>query len=243
MLLNNHSSISLEGWFTLFTDASGNPVSMHDQEDAHEYLTRFVDTIDKCMIFTSQPFLIRDLFEGEMSDQLICPNCGVIRDKKTTYSNLSVEVDKGSLIEAMHGLNAVEVIEDFKCEVCNQRVNIQKSTRILTFPKYLIIQAKFFTFDYVSFRKVKINQPFCNPMVMNVRELQESEGESCSEYHLKGIVYHIGVADSGHYYSVIRDENTKWFEMNDEVVTERDQDSVRENCEVQGCENLSVGMG
>ena len=217
-------------------------MSVYDQEDAHEYLTRFVDTIDKCLIFTTQPFLIRDLFEGEMSDQLICPNCGVIRDKTIAYSNLSVEVNEDSLEAALRGLNAVETIEDFNCEMCNRRVTIQKSTRILTFPKYLIIQAKFFSFDYQYFRKVKINRPFRNPMVMNLSELQEAGCEGCCEYRLKGIVYHIGVADSGHYYSVVRDEKEKWYEMNDEMVSERDADAVRDNCETEGCERRSVGV-
>lgn len=240
--MNDRSAISLDGWFALFTDAAGNPVSVYDQEDAHEYLTRFVDTIDKCLIFTTQPFLIRDLFEGEMSDQLICPNCGVIRDKTIAYSNLSVEVNEDSLEAALRGLNAVETIEDFNCELCNHRVTIQKSTRILTFPKYLIIQAKFFSFDYQYFRKVKINRPFRNPMVMNLSELQEAGCEGCCEYRLKGIVYHIGVADSGHYYSVVRDEKEKWYEMNDEMVSKRDADAVRANCETEGCERRSVGV-
>ena len=55
-------------------------------------------------------------------------------------------------------------------------------------------------------------------------------------------MYHIGVADSGHYYSVVRDEKEKWYEMNDEMVSKRDADAVRANCETEGCERLSVGV-
>lgn len=240
LLVNTQSAISLQNWFALFTNADGEPISVYEQEDAHEYLTRFVDTVDKCLIFTSSPFLIRDLFEGEMNDQLICPNCGVIRDKKVAYSNLSVEVGSGDLLSALREVNATEVIEDFNCERCGQRVNVTKSTHILSFPKYLIVQAKFFSFDYYSFRKVKLNQPFTAPMTVDLKELQ-SGAEACSEYKLKGVVYHIGVADSGHYYSVVRDvESQKWFEMNDEVVSERSEEEVERNCEVEGCERMSA---
>ena len=87
---------------------------------------------------------------------------------------------------------------------------------------------------------MKLNQPFTAPMTVDLKELQ-SGAEACSEYKLKGVVYHIGVADSGHYYSVVRDvESQKWFEMNDEVVSERSEEEVERNCEVEGCERMSA---
>lgn len=46
------------------------------------------------------------------------------------------------------------------------------------------------------------------------------------EYRLTGIVIHTGTADSGHYYSFIKDreqsETEKWYEMNDHIVREFD---------------------
>ena len=35
------------------------------------------------------------------------------------------------------------------------------------------------------------------------------------EYSLKGVVIHIGTADSGHYYSIINEKDDKWLEFND----------------------------
>ncbi len=39
-------------------------------------------------------------------------------------------------------------------------------------------------------------------------------------YILKGVVVHLGYADSGHYYSYIqeRKDGGKWFQFNDTVV-------------------------
>ena len=49
--------------------------------------------------------------------------------------------------------------------------------------------------------------------------------ESYFEYKLAGVVIHLGVADSGHYYSLIQDrelddvsEDRKWYEFNDTIV-------------------------
>ena len=50
--------------------------------------------------------------------------------------------------------------------------------------------------------------------------------EQYFKYQLNGVVIHIGSADSGHYYSFIRDrekvnapEDKKWYEFNDTQVT------------------------
>jgi ubiquitin carboxyl-terminal hydrolase 9/24 len=55
--------------------------------------------------------------------------------------------------------------------------------------------------------------------------------ESNDYYHyiLKGVVVHIGYADSGHYYSYIQDRTTmKWHEFNDTVVREFNIDDLSE---------------
>jgi len=52
------------------------------------------------------------------------------------------------------------------------------------------------------------------------------------EYELKGILIHRGVADSGHYYSFIkeRDGNGQWFEFNDEVVRPFNVENLTQEC-------------
>mmetsp|Transcript_7112 Transcript_7112/g.6382 ORF Transcript_7112/g.6382 Transcript_7112/m.6382 type:complete len:168 (+) Transcript_7112:5497-6000(+) len=46
------------------------------------------------------------------------------------------------------------------------------------------------------------------------------------EYNLKGVVIHMGVADSGHYYSIIKDSEDEgkqtWLEFNDDKVRDFD---------------------
>ncbi len=38
-------------------------------------------------------------------------------------------------------------------------------------------------------------------------------------YNLGGVVIHLGIADAGHYYSIIRDrQNDSWLEFNDTIV-------------------------
>jgi ubiquitin C-terminal hydrolase len=47
--------------------------------------------------------------------------------------------------------------------------------------------------------------------------------DSNIKYTLGGIIIHLGFADAGHYYSLIKDRKTnKWFEFNDSDVQEFD---------------------
>lgn len=50
------------------------------------------------------------------------------------------------------------------------------------------------------------------------------------QYELKGTVIHMGFADAGHYYSLIRerDGNQNWFEFNDSVVKPFNVDRIAE---------------
>lgn len=54
------------------------------------------------------------------------------------------------------------------------------------------------------------------------------------EYALSGIVVHTGTADSGHYYSFIKDrehpESGKWYEMNDHIVRDFDPNDIPQEC-------------
>ena len=53
-------------------------------------------------------------------------------------------------------------------------------------------------------------------------------------YNLTGVVVHTGTADSGHYYSFIKDKdnssNGKWYEMNDSIVREFDPNDIASEC-------------
>jgi len=48
------------------------------------------------------------------------------------------------------------------------------------------------------------------------------------EYELVGVLIHSGSADSGHYYSVIKERtgSKRWLQFNDRIVTEFEQDSI-----------------
>ena len=53
--------------------------------------------------------------------------------------------------------------------------------------------------------------------------------EAYFKYKLVGVLVHTGTAESGHYYSFIRDQD-KWFEYNDSTVTEFNVSNLKAEC-------------
>jgi ubiquitin carboxyl-terminal hydrolase 34 len=67
-------------------------------------------------------------------------------------------------------------------------------------------------------------------------------------YELVGIVVHSGTADSGHYYSYIKEQERfdsatpeKWYEFNDTFVRDFDKNEIPNEC--YGGVEQSVGWG
>ena len=59
------------------------------------------------------------------------------------------------------------------------------------------------------------------------KENEKNDISSTHEYDfkLKGIIVHIGSLDSGHYYSIIRDDKDSWYRFNDDTVEVYDIES------------------
>jgi ubiquitin carboxyl-terminal hydrolase 34 len=90
-------------------------------------------------------------------------------------------------------------------------------------------------------QRSKINDYFSFPHRMDMRpykveHLMESPEETPEDmYELVGILVHAGTAESGHYYSYIRERpsqgpNPNWIEFNDDTVTSFDPACIEANC-------------
>jgi ubiquitin carboxyl-terminal hydrolase 9/24 len=117
--------------------------------------------------------------------------------------------------ELLEGENA------YFCEQCNKKVDTIKRVRIKELPNHLLFVLKRFEFDFDTFQKVKINDFYEFPPKLNMRSYtidNNNQQDSYFEYFLSGVIIHMGIADAGHYYSLVSDrynQDGRWIEFND----------------------------
>jgi ubiquitin carboxyl-terminal hydrolase 34 len=121
-------------------------------------------------------------------------------------------------------------------------------------PDHLICHLKRFDFDLQTMHRSKINDRFEFPTVLDLKpytlghlsgaEPDSNGGSKSDEFELVGVLVHTGTAESGHYYSYIRDRLSPgkmpiWFEFNDSEVSVFDHSTIAENC-YGGSDGLSA---
>lgn len=68
-----------------------------------------------------------------------------------------------------------EIISDYQCESCNQRVELEKKVAIDRLPNTLIIHLQRIIFDFDRLRNVKLNDRVEFPTVLNLKEFTTAE--------------------------------------------------------------------
>jgi len=74
------------------------------------------------------------------------------------FCNISLTVkDINSVYDSLKTMIDGEVINDYKCDGCNKKVDITKRTLISETPNVLIIHLQRLLFDFDTFRNEKMN--------------------------------------------------------------------------------------
>ena len=201
----------------------GNPTNTSIQQDAQEFLNRFFDKIDTSLKPTPYKYLLKSVFGGKTCSQLICEKCGTMRNRYEEIYDLSLEVKNiKTLTDSLEKFITPERIDEYQCDTCNKKVTITKRNSLAELPNVLICHLQRIFYNYEIDRNEKINSKLEFPRVLNLKpytteDIMKSKNEkrnfesdeiyfknySYYEYHLVGVVVHIGSADSGHYYSYI----------------------------------------
>lgn len=150
-----------------------------------------------------------------------------VKNKKNLYESLDSFIEG----EVLEGDNA------YQCDHCEAKVTALKRVCIKQLPNVLIISLRRFEFDFDTMNRIKVND-YCEfPFELDMepytqeglerreltreKELAKNEGKEFIKeipnkkypddyynFELKGIVIHMGTAESGHYYSFIKNRGT-----------------------------------
>lgn len=212
----------------------GQHINVRDQQDAMEFYSQIVDTLDEAMKDDGEPSAIQEYLGGTFSDQKICKDCPHRFSREEPFMSISVDVrSQHSLQESLTQFVKGDLLDgenSYYCETCDTKVAAIKRLCIAKLPTYLCIQLKRFDYDWEREESIKFNDYFEFPRVLNMAPFTEAgidaDGDvTQNNYRLKGVVVHSGQASGGHYYSFVRETaepNSKWLKFDDCEVSEID---------------------
>ena len=236
---------------------NGAPIAMSRQEDALEFLNSLADQIEPYIKGLPQEHMLRDTFGGRFVHQIISHGCEHQSEREEPYLAISVKVqNKRNLKESLENFVQGDMLDGnskYKCEQCSPEQYVVAKMRccIEHLPDTLIIHLKRFEFSFETFENIKVYDHFEFPHELNMRpytkeglasaEMKEVQPGSVRpddyyQYRLVGILIHSGSANSGHYYSYIKErqfaagEEPRWYEFNDNSVTPFDPDTIPNHC-------------
>lgn len=115
--------------------------------------------------------LVKSVFLGQSTSIMVCKNCNNINQNHEDFSTLDFQVkNQKDIYDSLKNMVAGEIIQDYACSNCNQKVELNKKSAIRRLPNTLICHLNRIVFDFDSLRNVKLNDKFEFPNVLNVQE-------------------------------------------------------------------------
>lgn len=228
------------------------------QMDVDEFYNLLFDRFEGQMRSAAEKRAFRSFYGGQLVQQVKSKECPHISERLEPFSAIQCDIKgKKTLEESLQAYVDGEVMEGdnkYKCSTCDKHVDAVKRACLKDIPDNVIFHLKRFDFNLRTMQRSKINDYFQFPHMINMRpytveHLMEPEKELPEDvFELVGILVHAGTAESGHYYSFIRERPTenigsqKWFEFNDVDVTDFDPASI-ENLAFGGTEYRNLDTG
>ena len=212
-------------------------LNVHLQMDADEFFGNILDKIEKRLKSTKNENLVKYFFQGSQNDILTFQDgCTHHRINVNNFYSIQLQVqNKKNIYESLDALTEGELMNGDNCIFCPQcdkKIAAVKSQKFKTFPRMLIFVLKRFEFDYDTLKKVKINDYYEFPQILDmskyVMEEKSNGNNDKNEFLLKSVIVHMGNTEQGHYYAFVRKEEDKWYQFNDTEVTPFDVNLLEE---------------
>ena len=235
LLLTSEPFFAPKDFYLSLRDTNNNLfANLNGQKDSQEFFLYLCDKLETLIKpITEQQFLVNNCFGGKICHLSKCSNCNNVNKNYEDFKTLSLEVQGiNSLEESLNNFIANEKIEDYNCSNCNNRVILNRESKISQLPNYLVIHLKRLVRNMENDKLEKINSRFEFPLILNMEKYFDKEQENKEikyEYNLKGVNVHMGNTDDGHFISIIKGEkDEKWYEFNDTLIQEFDINNLEE---------------
>ena len=214
-------------------------LDIHQQMDVDEFFGNILDKIENRLKHTKNENLVKYFFQGTQNDILTFQEgCTHHRINVNHFYSIQLQVqNKKNIYESLDTLTEGELMNGDNCifcPQCNKKIPAVKSQKFKTLPRVLIFVLKRFEFNYDTIKKVKINDYYEFPQVLDMgkylydKNKDNNSNDDMNKFILKSVVVHMGNTEQGHYYAFIRKEGDKWYQFNDTEVTPFDINFLEE---------------
>lgn len=238
-------SVDPSGAVEAITTYEGEQIDVSVQMDVDEFFNLLFDRLEG-QIDGSAREVFKSIYGGQLVQQVKSKECEHISERLEPFSAVQVEIKgKARLEDSLRAYVEGEVLQGenkYSCTSCGRHVDAVKRACLKDVPDNLIFNLKRFDYDIMTGMRAKVNDEFQFPDTLDIapytltRLSDDVEDDEPDFFQLTGVIVHSGTADSGHYYSYIRqrpsvkDVQDSWVQFNDQDVTVFDLSQMREQC-------------
>ena len=109
--------------------------------------------------------------------------------------------------DSLNAYFSTEIINDYKCDNCDKRLDLHKFQKIKRAPPLLTLALFRIGYDYMKDERFKLTSRMEFPLELDLTEYfdEDYKNKDDNKYELYSIIIHRGNANQGHYFSYTRD--------------------------------------
>jgi ubiquitin C-terminal hydrolase len=175
---------------------------------------------------------IVEIFFGQSINKVTDEKDVIVSKQFEIFNMLNIPIYGNSLEESMNKYFEKENIENYFNETKNRYETVSREMKLMKIPKYLIIILKRYNNEMVHSTPQlhkKMGRVYFPIENLNLYHYTEGYDKYEANMNLLAIGCHQGGLNSGHYYSICRHTNGKWYMFNDEQVREVHMEREKEN--------------
>ncbi|KAJ6786527.1 hypothetical protein PWT90_07046 [Aphanocladium album] len=211
------------------------PIDIHNQMDVDEFYNLLFDRWEAQLPNSAAKKEFRSIYGGQLVQQIKSKECGHISERLEPFSAIQCDIKGNSTLEdslrAYVGGETMDGDNKYKCSSCDRHVDAVKRACLKDVPDNVIFHLKRFEFNLQTLQRSKIDDYFAFPNQLDLQPytVEHLSGSTPHDqqdiFELVGVLVHAGTAESGHYYSYVRERSSnkdapaKWVEFNDDQVS------------------------
>ena len=162
--------------------------------------------------------IIAELFFGQFINKIMSSEKDIIISKKFEIFNLlNIPIYGMTLYDSFDKYFEKEVLETkFLDEKTKKHINVYKEIKLIKVPKYIIIVLKRFKNNLSKSNNI-VTFPINN---LDLSKYCDGYDKIGCTLNLISVGCHIGALNGGHYFAICKHRNNKWYEYDDDDVTE-----------------------